>query len=116
MSARGFSPSISITKRSAGYIDGLADLEEREIAEQHLSICAECREEVTAFLEDRRENDSMLSIRHLPPDAVAPATKASVWRIGGLWSPARAAALIVLALGVGVVFVEPTRGSGRSSS
>jgi len=87
-----------------GYIDGLTDLEEREIAEQHLSICTGCREDMTAFLEDRRENDSMLSIRHLPPEALAPATKASVWPIGGLWSPARAAALMVLALGLGVVF------------
>lgn len=41
------------------YADGLTRGDDRAITEKHLSSCAECREEVAVFLEDRRENDRM---------------------------------------------------------
>jgi hypothetical protein len=90
------------------YGAGLTRGDDRAIVEKHLSSCAECREEVAAFLEDRRENDRMLSIRYKPdavdsqiPDSRIP--KDVSWRLGGLWSPLRAAALILIVASIGIL-------------
>lgn len=85
------------------YASGLIGVEEREMTERHLASCVVCRDEMQAFVEDRRENDLMLSIRHKPSQIDVREATGLSWRTGGLWSPLRAAALILVVAGTGIV-------------
>ncbi len=80
------------------YVEGLMDVDDLEIARRHLEVCLRCREEIAAFIEDHRANESEFSRRQIAGDVVGESARPSYWRRGGLWSPLRAAALVLLTL------------------
>lgn len=83
------------------YADGLAGVEERAIAEAHLSSCAACREELARFLDDRGANDSMLSVRHQREARKSAGSNHVSWRSREIWRPLGEVALILLVANAG---------------
>ncbi|MEP7272495.1 MAG: hypothetical protein ABI882_13410 [Acidobacteriota bacterium] len=87
-------------EQKKSYAEGLMAVDDLEIAERHLEICARCRDEFAGFVADRRVNESEFSHRYVGHDDGEASSRRHYWRLGGLWSPLRAAALVLLALGV----------------
>lgn len=82
------------------YADGLMDDDDKEMAAEHVALCSSCDVGLKGFVFDRRENDRELSLRYSADEIQTRISRLPSRRVGGLWGPVRAAALVLLACGL----------------
>lgn len=94
--------------------DGTLDAADREIIDTHLNNCAACREDVRSFIAFRDQLEPELSVSYgpaKPKPRIKRATWSNRWR-SFAWSPAYAAALVLIIIGLVTVVVVLKRRSG----